>query len=488
MKNISCLASVLFCIFLNSATPQWVIQYTTSELNGVTSINFLDTLKGITSGFKDSSGIGHGKILFTFNSGLTWNFSSLPDSLNTIVDTKIISHDLYYACGNFIVSGSDMILSNSNSQTYNSKPIGYQCPLSADGFTYKGAFLLSTDNGATWKSHGVVPNNIEYFTRMDFLNTNYGFAGCSIGNLNPIGALVKTTNGGESWEFMNLPSPTYEISSIKIFDSLNIVVAGTKRPEFPNPNFTGLIFRTSDGGANWFMESIPEVNSFKYMKFANSTTGICIGNSNAAITSGSIYRTTNSGINWNNITASGNDTAFFNNVDMLSDGTALIAGDKYNAHKICIFKSTDLGLTWRKSIINTDKSAYALKLINAKKYYLGARKPFIDFSIFFSDTGGETFINYGSTILPDKFSLSQNYPNPFNPNTIINYQLTINSYISLNVYDANGRLIKILESGFKPAGNYETSFSAEGLSSGVYYYSLYADGVLMDTKKAVILK
>jgi hypothetical protein len=93
-----------------------------------------------------------------------------------------------------------------------------------------------------------------------------------------------------------------------------------------------------------------------------------------------------------------------------------------------------------------------------------------------------------SVSIPDKFTLSQNYPNPFNPNTVISYKLSVAGNISLNVYDANGRLIKILESGFKPAGEYSTSFSAEELSSGVYYYSLYADGVLMDTKKAVVMK
>jgi hypothetical protein len=90
--------------------------------------------------------------------------------------------------------------------------------------------------------------------------------------------------------------------------------------------------------------------------------------------------------------------------------------------------------------------------------------------------------------VPSKYGLEQNYPNPFNPNTIINYQLTINSDISLNLYDANGRLIKILESGFKRAGDYEINFSSENLASGIYYYSLFANGVLMDTKKAILLK
>jgi len=56
------------------------------------------------------------------------------------------------------------------------------------------------------------------------------------------------------------------------------------------------------------------------------------------------------------------------------------------------------------------------------------------------------------------------------------------------LYDANGKLIKILESVYKPPGNYEVNFSAENLASGVYYYSLYSKGNLIDTKKAIIIK
>jgi len=86
------------------------------------------------------------------------------------------------------------------------------------------------------------------------------------------------------------------------------------------------------------------------------------------------------------------------------------------------------------------------------------------------------------------FQLSQNYPNPFNPSTKISYSLKKSSSIELKLFDINGRLIKIIESGFKPAGFSEINFSAEGLSSGVYFFSLYSEGILMDTKKGVILK
>jgi len=86
------------------------------------------------------------------------------------------------------------------------------------------------------------------------------------------------------------------------------------------------------------------------------------------------------------------------------------------------------------------------------------------------------------------FSLSQNYPNPFNPSTKISYSLKKSSDIELKLFDATGRFVKILHSGYKSAGNYEMNFTSDGLSSGVYFISLFSDGILADTKKAILLK
>ncbi|MBX7045760.1 MAG: T9SS type A sorting domain-containing protein [Ignavibacteria bacterium] len=86
------------------------------------------------------------------------------------------------------------------------------------------------------------------------------------------------------------------------------------------------------------------------------------------------------------------------------------------------------------------------------------------------------------------FSMSQNYPNPFNPNTVISYQLSVAGFVTLSVFDINGRLVKELVNEKQSAGSHEVNFSGEGLPSGVYYYSLTADGVTIDTKKAILLK
>ncbi len=79
-----------------------------------------------------------------------------------------------------------------------------------------------------------------------------------------------------------------------------------------------------------------------------------------------------------------------------------------------------------------------------------------------------------STKTPADFNLAQNYPNPFNPETIINYQLTINNFVSLKVYDILGREITTLVNEEKPAGSYEVSFNGSGLPSGVYFVRMTA--------------
>lgn len=88
--------------------------------------------------------------------------------------------------------------------------------------------------------------------------------------------------------------------------------------------------------------------------------------------------------------------------------------------------------------------------------------------------------------LPISFSLSQNYPNPFNPNTVISYQLPVTSYATLKVYDILGNEIATLVNEEKMAGEYEVSFDASSLSSGVYFYQLRASSFI-ETKKMVLL-
>ena len=90
--------------------------------------------------------------------------------------------------------------------------------------------------------------------------------------------------------------------------------------------------------------------------------------------------------------------------------------------------------------------------------------------------------------VPDEFMLYQNYPNPFNPATTIKYAVRTSSVISLMVYDILGREVSVIVNENQKPGTYSVSFDGFNLSSGVYYYRLSADGVVIDTKKMVLIK
>lgn len=92
-----------------------------------------------------------------------------------------------------------------------------------------------------------------------------------------------------------------------------------------------------------------------------------------------------------------------------------------------------------------------------------------------------------SSIIPDKYYLNQNYPNPFNPVTTIKFGIKEKSYVELNVYDALGRLIKTLVKENKSPGDYEVSFNARELASGLYFCKMTA-GNYIDIKKMMLIK
>jgi hypothetical protein len=89
--------------------------------------------------------------------------------------------------------------------------------------------------------------------------------------------------------------------------------------------------------------------------------------------------------------------------------------------------------------------------------------------------------------VPDRFSLQQNYPNPFNPSTTLEYSISKNSHVVLEVFNVLGQSIARLVDEQVAAGTYKVSYDASKLSSGVYLYRLKA-GDFVQTMKMVLMK
>jgi len=101
-----------------------------------------------------------------------------------------------------------------------------------------------------------------------------------------------------------------------------------------------------------------------------------------------------------------------------------------------------------------------------------------------------------SSEVPAKFDLAQNYPNPFNPSTTINFAVPQNSFVTIKIYDINGREIAVLlNNKFYAAGFQNVVFNSAkyNLTSGVYFYKLVASNsnsgnIFSEVKKMILLK
>lgn len=88
---------------------------------------------------------------------------------------------------------------------------------------------------------------------------------------------------------------------------------------------------------------------------------------------------------------------------------------------------------------------------------------------------------------PATFKLAQNYPNPFNAQTTIQFELRTSNFIQLKIINVLGQEIETLVAQPLSAGTYAVPFSAEHLTSGIYFYQLQV-GQQMQQRKFLLLR
>ena len=93
---------------------------------------------------------------------------------------------------------------------------------------------------------------------------------------------------------------------------------------------------------------------------------------------------------------------------------------------------------------------------------------------------------------PSSFKLYSNYPNPFNPTTEIRYSILEDTFVSITIYDVQGRSVKSLVNQNQDAGIYLTNWNAKNeqgvlVPAGMYFYSIQTKN-FNQTKKMVLLK
>ncbi len=89
--------------------------------------------------------------------------------------------------------------------------------------------------------------------------------------------------------------------------------------------------------------------------------------------------------------------------------------------------------------------------------------------------------------VPIHESILSSYPNPFNETAILSYTLLEAGAVDLSIYDILGRRVFLLTNDLQQAGEYEITWNASDLPSGVYFARLETQDV-SKTIKMVLLK
>ncbi|MFA7360095.1 MAG: T9SS type A sorting domain-containing protein [Candidatus Kapaibacterium sp.] len=318
-------------------------------------------------------------------------------------------------------------------------------------------FYKTTNSGANWN---LLKTNINSGRNFHFINSNTGWATNDTNiDIRTYSRVFKTTNGGSNFVFKALiTTPAYDIA---FYDNLYGYMACQDILNGPN------LWKTTDGGESWQGYNLGLVSSVsiidRNIAFATSYTQ-------------GIYKTTNGGANWFmcfNNPQSWEKIKFVNN----QIGFAL----SYNRN---IFYTTNQGSSWNYSNIGSTIPLNDICFTNQSTgFAVGVWGKIYKTN----NTGGIVSINPISTEIPKDFCLHQNYPNPFNPVTKINFELPIQKFVSLKIYDITGREIQTLVNEIKQAGYYTVDFNGPNLSSGVYFYKIQS-GNFVSVKRMVLVK
>ena len=427
-----------------------------NEIYDFYSMTFTDSLTGYI-------GTSSLSIYKTTNSGLNWyktNTSGTTDTIGTLYKIYFLTNSIGFAVSN-------------------------------DGKIFK-----TTDKGENWLVKLSVPSLNTIFSGISSSDDSTIWA---VGTNTFPFEIYKSTDVGENWtpivvDFMEM-SDIYFVNNQKGFIS-----SGNK------------LFKTTDGGLNWFQDS--QISAF-ISRFK------VISNSHYIIT-GNIYESIDTGNTWINITTEigtgfsnlhapynyfcvpiGTIGFVMNYIDTtivpieLSNFIGKLNDFKVHLNWQTITEKNNYGFEVQRSSDNinwevigfvpgkgtaTEKHNYSFEdnNIESQLYYYRLKQTDYNGSFLYSDV---IFVK----ISLNTFELFQNYPNPFNPATTIKYDLPKSGNVELVIYDILGRKVKSLVNETKEAGRYEVKWNASNSASGVYIYQLRTESYI-NTKKMILLR
>lgn len=230
--------------------------------------------------------------------------------------------------------------------------------------------------------------------KVSFMSPNVGFAATRNFDLNTSSPLLKTLDGGISWDSIVYPIPanrTRELISVQFVDQNHGYIMGqTYDTTMVFPISESFVLKSTDGGGSW-ADVTPSLTLFSpRFYFTDADNGVVAGTEE-------LYHTTDGGISWDSIPVP-NIGPF-----SLSFGTANVgyaAGFELSPSQTAwISKTTDGGTTWNNvSIAPTNSNLIRTSFfIDADHGYVFAEN---NNYILYTADGGQTWTQNSFTLGP----------------------------------------------------------------------------------------
>lgn len=323
----------------------------------------------------------------------------------------------------------------------------------------------SSNNGSSWTPQ-ITTGQVNSYS-MWFNSTNVGLAGGT--------QLVATTNAGTNWAALT-STGTGNISGI----------IGYQNQWYFTRQATS-IYSSTNNGVNWTTAFTAPAGSYYHIAKARNGDVAWACRSNGGITKG-----TNVGLpveltsftaqlNSGRVTLNWSTASELNNLGFEVQRKT-VTGEIISDWAVVAFREG------RGTTSETQNYEFVDDVRELSADVIAYRLKQIDYDGTFEYSSEVQVENS----VPLAYGLDKNYPNPFNPNTVIKYQLAADNFVSLKVFNALGQEVSTLVNEVMSAGSHEVNFSAENLTSGVYYYvlrvSLLNGSEKVFTNKMMLLK
>jgi len=404
-----------------------------------------------------------------------------------------------------------------------------------EGWVFQFGMYISQDiyhtenGGQNWEIVYSLEDPLEYFLSLQMIDSQHGWAYKKWQNnqypYNSYNSYVKTTDGGYIWEDMtdNLPELNYIGSFYFINQDIGFIEAGSD-----TLSYQALIYKTIDGGYNWYLTETPilyfpepylvnySVNKFFFLD-ENNGWAAC----SAFAGGGLSLSTLDGGENWDVGIEPGLSPDLFDIhfADINSGGVVghngsfpyvVLTEDNFGtisyqyditwnqlAQAICFQNDSIVWITGSPGIINrSTNSGASFEVFQVIDAELGMIQ-------FFNNTGfifgrNNSLLKFVDPVEVNNFEIQAKglnvkaYPNPFNPTTTISFTIYEESKVELIVYNIKGQKIKNLVNKVLTRDDHSFCWdgrnnSGEEVSSGIYLCRLRIGDQII-SKKLMMIK